>query len=179
MSLALLTLLFSLSVNAATHSSEGFLSAVDGDGDGADDMSLGLLSFSLEAAGEVVFQLSTSTNYSSSLWVLDANGELVTDLDGKQGWGVSDAFGDPQFSLLLVAGDYRAVAGPSSLTGPQAEQGYIENVDCAQFLAYGQSGSCYWALTVTTPASEVPVPAAAWLFGSALVGLGVLGRKRK
>ena len=35
-----------------------------------------------------------------------------------------------------------------------------------------------WTLTSTTP-NPVPVPAAAWLFGSALVGLAGIGRKRK
>lgn len=34
-------------------------------------------------------------------------------------------------------------------------------------------------ITVGGPVSEVPVPAAAWLFGSALVGLAGIGRKRK
>jgi len=33
--------------------------------------------------------------------------------------------------------------------------------------------------TFNLPAPEVPVPAAAWLFGSALVGLAGVGRKRK
>lgn len=33
--------------------------------------------------------------------------------------------------------------------------------------------------TITLEASEIPVPAAAWLFGSALIGLAGIGRKRK
>ena len=34
-------------------------------------------------------------------------------------------------------------------------------------------------ITITTDVAAVPVPAAAWLFGSALIGLGGVARKRK
>jgi len=40
-------------------------------------------------------------------------------------------------------------------------------------------GSFQQAFVTVTPAAAVPIPAAVWLFGSALAGLGFFGKRRK
>ncbi len=57
-----------------------------------------------------------------------------------------------------------------------------------QFLAIGEAsefkfladanGDAFKLKSITVSVSEVPVPAAAWLFGSALLGLGTIKRRR-
>jgi hypothetical protein len=44
---------------------------------------------------------------------------------------------------------------------------------------FGNSAGLFLEGSVSAAPSAVPVPAAAWLFGSALVGLAGIGRKRK
>ena len=44
---------------------------------------------------------------------------------------------------------------------------------------FGFSADTYMGGTLTMEVAAVPVPAAAWLFGSAIVGLAGIGRKRK
>jgi len=74
-------------------------------------------------------------------------------------------------------------------------QAYSDNVDGANgFTFYAQAGQVYsvylggvgfsrWNTGVdnyqlSVSAAPVPIPAAAWLFGSALAGLGVFGRRK-
>lgn len=74
-------------------------------------------------------------------------------------WTMTD-LGDTALNLAQ-AGVYRALS-----TGTYYLEYAFANGDP---LAYG----------VTTQISAVPLPAAAWLFGSALLGLGALRRKQK
>jgi hypothetical protein len=96
----------------------------------------------------------------------------------------------------------RTIGGDDVISGPaQALTDYDNTAadDNATYLGLvngtGQTGSTGWTLvgnilkihnmtgnttqTLTFEVSAVPVPAAAWLFGSALVGLAGVGRKRK
>jgi len=74
-------------------------------------------------------------------------------------WAVASTQGSTAsatLTLFLAAGEYTLILGGYNGTSPGAN------------LAY----------TATISASPVPVPAAVWLFGSALAGLGVFGRRK-
>lgn len=88
---------------------------------------------------------------------------------GASGGAAGTAYSSTNFGLLnlfdLKAGYYLIKAGGSC---PDDGPGY-GGTTCGQ-----QLGKNY-TLTV----SSVPVPAAVWLFGSALAGMGVIGRRKK
>ena len=73
-----------------------------------------------------------------------------------------------QQSLLLGPGTYRLII---DIESKQCGEDLVEYVFCGD---YGQFGSRDVAFQMST----VPVPAAVWLFGSALAGLGWLGKKQ-
>ncbi len=60
--------------------------------------------------------------------------------------------------------------GVTSMTINGIYNGSIFGIESTQFFVAGLQG---------VEASEVPVPAAAWMFGSALIGLATIGRRRK
>jgi len=70
--------------------------------------------------------------------------------------------GNPQGENLITAG-----SSVSGFFDVLAGNTYV--------LRYYGSGVTSYALTLTA----VPIPAAAWLFGSVLMALGVVGRKRR
>ena len=74
----------------------------------------------------------------------------------------------------LTIGDY---SGPWLLIATSAcifdTVQLLANVDCNNLLDENEVGSVLSSLK-----SQVPLPAAAWLFGSALLGLGVIKRKK-
>lgn len=58
----------------------------------------------------------------------------------------------------------------------------IPNRTRGRFFVSGDTGGCtqcYFTLTSLTGISPVPIPAAAWLFGTALIGLVGFGKRRK
>ena len=71
---------------------------------------------------------------------------------------------DPQFSIHLNPGDFYSLS-IASLTG-QGGEALVDIYDFT-FVADG------------TSVNPVPIPAAAWLFGTALIGLVGFGRRRK
>ena len=74
--------------------------------------------------------------------------------------------------------DIGTTALPGLWNGQFGGAGFNSGVAAVTLL--GNTAGMYLAGDVTlTETSEVPVPAAAWLFGSALVGLAGVGRKRK
>jgi hypothetical protein len=100
--------------------------------------------------------------------------------------------------------NYSAIAGPlSDGTEGQTGQNFGVNVGTAAgFYNYGKTSSRnplkaltytyngqqgFWFLSSTgdlswnlvAPASQLPLPAAVWLFASGLIGLGVIGRRRR
>lgn len=90
---------------------------------------------------------------------------------------------NPGTSGLEIIGNAR----PSMLDNPndKINIGLSGNLGSGTFLtdrASGYSSGVGWVLNQTISMnvsySQVPVPAAAWLFGSALIGLAGIGRKR-
>jgi hypothetical protein len=86
-----------------------------------------------------------------------APGPLGSSLGNFLGWAKSDTQGttaSATLSLFLTAGQYTMILG-----------GY-DGTTAGGNLAY------------TATISAVPLPAAVWLFGSALAGMGVIGRRK-
>jgi hypothetical protein len=71
-------------------------------------------------------------------------------------------------NLLFV--DYQAIGSAASLT--------FDNSPAASGLVYQQTDAFEGSVTMNLAVGNVPVPAAAWLFGSALVGLAGIKRKK-
>ncbi len=78
--------------------------------------------------------------------------------------------------------DLQYVASKTNSAGLSSVSYLLTNIPASSHLtliiggANGTSGN--YTISMTT-VSEVPVPAAAWLFGSALAGLGALARRRR
>lgn len=96
------------------------------------------------------------------------------------GTGTFGAFNSPTQGLQLLGG-----AGGSSFTVAQPGDLYINSPadtnlytgGAGTFTLFGNSGAFF--LGGDLQFTAVPVPAAVWLFGSALVGLVGVGRRRK
>lgn len=100
---------------------------------------------------------------------------------------------DPAFNISLAAGSYLYVIADYRLTDAEAAAGINTNdsfsapggfvdptLDHADYRITFSSNTLNFTVSgdVIT-ASAVPVPAAVWLFSSALAGLGFLGKRRK
>ncbi len=71
----------------------------------------------------------------------------------------------------LAAGDYTIVIGGYTNTGQNGATGPIATGSGGAFKQY--------QVSLASTAAPVPVPAAAWLFGSALAGLGAVSRRKR
>ena len=129
---------------------------------GTYDTDTGAYSFTFDdfQASVAVFGIYTADIFTTGT-VLSGDGSvdhLVTDT------GVSNCVGSP-----LVCGNQPT----SDIFGNISWDGLTGTLNTTRSTAGGSSVATY------TFTQEVPVPAAAWLFGSALVGLAGIGRKRK
>jgi hypothetical protein len=84
-------------------------------------------------------------------------------------------------STILCTGNTQTC---SNVVGGTFSGGTLFNVDTATGGGWSSVGTVYGGLittvsTTTLTPQVVPLPAAAWLFGSALLGLAGIGRKRK
>jgi hypothetical protein len=132
------------------------------------------------SGGTINIETDTGTGYASYA-VVDAS-----DADG-QGIGTNIAFLSgvdghlqpvpTQTTAGLVIDD----AGNGTLGGlwDAAFFGTNFNNAISAVSLFGNSAGLFLEGSVSAAPSAVPVPAAAWLFGSALVGLAGIGRKRK
>jgi hypothetical protein len=100
--------------------------------------------------------------------------------DGFGGWVDADNDGNPDKTILApaVAMDLFQTNPTYNnfSTGPDGLHMTFENKPYTEGNEYGQD---YKFVFLKGSVAAVPVPAAAWLFGSALVGLAGIGRKRK
>jgi hypothetical protein len=79
--------------------------------------------------------------------------------------------------LYFVAFDYRLnISDVFEVTSLENANTTLATASWSVSQAWTDTQSLTYALW--HPASEVPIPAAAWLFGSALLGLGALKRRR-
>ena len=103
--------------------------------------------------------------------------ELFSELDGG---GVSDSqllFGGPLFG----AGETWNTASITTTLGPDVSGGVTLQLKSSCGAEAACISDAYFdnVKMLIEPPAAVPVPAAAWLFGSALLGLGGLARKKR
>ncbi len=65
--------------------------------------------------------------------------------------------------------------GSVQLENPAAANGYTASIYFDDYFG----GAQWYSIKLTYNTSEVPLPAATWLFGSGLAGLAGLARRRK
>lgn len=152
----------------------------------------------INKAGQVVGSSSTVTS-SSHAFITGANGVGMTDLGTLGGWGTSFAYSINNAGQVVGSSD-RCPCVLGSLLSPHAfvtgangtEMTDLNSLvtldsgidltdatginDMGQIIANGSNAHAY--LLTAAPAA-VPVPAAAWLFSSGLIGLVGFSRKRK
>lgn len=182
-SLALIGLTLSLSANAAT---VNYSESADGE--------LGFLNttFTLNEAGvnTISGSLSNSTTgFDNDSFFLSLDSSVVItgfSFVYSNGTEVGTNF-DPNWALqeldgstFLSTGDYDistdSNSGSVSVAPPYTFDSYRVWLGGGTFGASdpGYSASADWIVSIETTA--VPIPAAAWLFGSALLGLGIVKR---
>ena len=113
-----------------------------------------------------------------------AGGKSYAWADGSAGgnvWGAStggnggatDLYGQESDQAGLGLGQTNTLYGLTGNSGPGQVQSYILGTD----ITVGTDGTLKVGQT-TTPPPPVPLPAAVWLFGSGLLGLFGVGRRR-
>jgi len=103
----------------------------------------------------------TLTDYLSVSFSVDAN-------DSPPAFNISNFLVKSDAFLF----DYESADNRYSFTGDLPSGTYTFNVEGVS------SGSIGGSYIGTVGATEVPIPAAAWLFGSALLGLGAVRRRK-
>lgn len=126
----------------------------------------------VETGGGLLFSGTTAptTNLQAQNKIFAVNSFLANANLGYNGEG---SLGD--FDAFAIVADL-AVAGPTSVLTLNSQR----DVGAATVptVLGGTLELSPTSLTFGSTAPEVPVPAAAWLFGSALLGLGVVRRKK-
>ena len=144
-------------------------------------------------------QLGPGTNFDpvTALWN-NATGELIDENDDNDEIDASQTYYDSGFSLAsLAAGNYffTLAAVPNEANGDNISEGFeaddetpIAIADYDQPANEGNLRGTFWRINldgvdgaagpVDPNPSEVPVPGAVWLFGSALLGFAGFGRKK-
>lgn len=92
-------------------------------------------------------------------------------------WDVSSSNGSQSFGIILYSLDTSAFSGLDYRVLPYA----LEQADYAVFYIEDKdsTGTTYLATGYLTSVAVVPIPAAAWLFGSGLIGLLGVSRRKK
>ena len=154
---------------ASTTTIDGPALTVSGGGVGTGSGSFGAASLTINSV------VTTQTNLTGAATLTTTsvyNGTIVGSTFTADGTGssVTACTGDAQ-----VCG---SAAGTATFTA-----GDLFSVDTVTGGSWTSTGTQYNGIistvTVSTLSAAVPVPAAAWLFGSALIGLAGVGRKRK
>jgi hypothetical protein len=121
--------------------------------------------YKITDGGSVSADLLLTISSNRSILDFDSNSssfDFSGDSSGLQTWGISAAV-DPSLSFNGLA-DNVAVS--------------LQNTLEASTDAEGETAWIQKKLVFAATASEVPVPSALWLFGSALMGMGIVGRRQ-
>lgn len=116
--------------------------------------------------------MGDDTFYLNNLYEPDIPYDTVSDT-----WDVSSSNGTQSFGLTLYSLDIGAFSGldykilPYTLEQADYAIFYIEDTDA--------TGTTYLATGILTSVTVVPIPAAVWLFGSGLIGLIGVARRKK
>jgi hypothetical protein len=103
-------------------------------------------------------------NWIASIWSAGLDG-IVNNGDDVL------LFGPQAASACIAVASCQFVGGSGTINSP--------GLYYAEFTGIGSGTSGYSGNISTFAISEVPIPAAAWLFGTGLVGLAALNRRRK
>ena len=116
--------------------------------------------------------MGDDTFYINNLYGTSIPYETISDT-----WGTYSSNGTQAFGLDLYSFDTSIFSGlgfqilPLTLGNSDIALFYIEEIDT--------SGTTYLATGILTSITAVPVPAAVWLFGSGLIGLIGIARRKK
>jgi len=125
----------------------------------------------------VSFSLSSGTYNTISDWQYELtskpSGELVLDY----GWEVNAT--TEQFALDLHNIEFPALYDPLTWSGSMISGDIMVRGIGGSTSPDQLSAASLYASTLSLTVSQVPVPAAAWLLGSALVALGATRRRRR
>jgi hypothetical protein len=126
---------------------------------------------SVDAQGAATLILSYDTSSGSKLVSFDTGTQTTTSIAGFDGL---TKFAGLAFSNGTLYGVRAKNEGPGTTAI------YAINLGTGAYAALGDgAGSTYFSKNTYTDAANVPIPAAAWLFGSALIGAVGLGRRKR
>jgi len=157
------------------------------DGDIVDETGISYTYFSIDAASAL--RLETFTDgFDPVLFLYNNDGALSSDdyITSNDDGGTASAYGysNSLINTTLAAGDYIAIVGDYSFSDAEILLGYNATGNGAIYygsftLEIETDVANIGAVSTETGISAVPVPAAVWLFGSGLLGLmGVAKRRR-
>lgn len=155
--------------------------AVNGSGAGLLDTGTGILDFSI--AQTTTIGIGSTSGYAAGTVSTDNAWDVFTVANSE---ATVTSCVDSQNTLVCAGFTVGNTANSSVISSTYAAPiGTGDDFDMSTFsesvnATVGLIGtSITYTFAVGSEVSEVPVPAAAWLFGSAIVGLAGIGRKRK
>jgi len=163
--------LASLSQAAIVQNFSGTIDPLDLDNDSKDDLTIAVQEFEVTTAGEV----SVAGSVVGIQWFLMLFDDAGTNIQIAH-------IGAPTVTLDLDVGSYQFAIGAmifgESDLDLDAGVGFDSNKTLADVGFSGNATSVGWNVTVVSPGTEVPLPAALPLFASSLLGLLVMRRRR-
>ncbi|MES9901901.1 MAG: VPLPA-CTERM sorting domain-containing protein [Sedimenticola sp.] len=114
---------------------------------------------------------------SELVWDMDADAATEGNVDILLDYSLQNGQGTPDFVLLVASslftyGDYVSLYMKAGITSYDGVIGEENNNNFEEWGVRGDGG------TFTTPSNAVPLPASAWLFGSALMGFLAIRRRK-
>lgn len=104
---------------------------------------------------------------------------------GEGGVFVSEQLNEGSFLDFIIDGDVTSMSGRVGLISGAPKAGdrlaiahLTTDIDMLGLMWSEDGSSAYQFINESITVSQVPLPAAAWLFGSALLGLGVVKRRK-
>jgi hypothetical protein len=103
--------------------------------------------------------------------------QIDTKLEVGGQYGLKSECGAEQYSCLGANILFLDVAGDATMATQKAKHGWNDNINSPLFASSSYAYADYGSFLLRT--SVIPVPAAVWLFGSALGGLGWIRRRNQ